>query len=263
MRPTWILMIALAVSAGCTTLGPVPVATGISPIPRSRFDGELQLGGMPGYYLSSATQQNPRGSALLQVSAVIEPGAAVPGLILGGRITGNGPDTATDPMIGYRTAVGPDRRISIAGVAFGARASGDSRGASYKATRIGGEVSGDLRLGPQRPWFEPHLELAFSVTGLSASGDYCTDMSNFGHDCPDPPALPVLRHASVSGAYPSAVAGASLLIAHHHESWIHGARLVLLIGAGLMPRVVDEQQASAQPYFSGGFALSLAIGAPR
>jgi hypothetical protein len=263
MRTTLPLAFALVVSAACTTLGPVPVATGVSPIPRSRFDGELQLGGMPGYYLSSATQQTPRGSALLQVSAVIEPGAAVPGLILGGRIAGQGPDTATDPMIGYRTSIGPDRRISLAAVGFGTSSSGERKSASYKATRVGAEVSGDLRLGPQRPWLEPHLELAFSVTGLSASGDYCTDASNFGHDCPDPPMVPVLHHASVSGAYPSAVAGASLLIGHHHESWIHGARLVLLIGAGLMPRVVDEVQVSAQPYFSAGLALSLAVGAPR
>jgi hypothetical protein len=187
----------------------------------------------------------------------------VPGLILGGRIIGQGADTATDPMIGYRTTIGPDRRMALAAVGFGTHSSGNAKDASYSATRVGAEVSGDLRLGPQRPWLEPHLELAFSVTGLSAKGDFCEDMNNHGTDCPDPPALPVLHHASVSGAYPAAVVGASVLIGHHHESWIHGARLVLLIGVGLMPRVVDDAQASAQPYFSGGFALSIAVGAPR
>ena len=261
LRPT--IVLAVVMTAACTALGPVPVATGISPIPRARFDGELQLGAMPGFYLSSATTPSPKGSPLLQLAAVIEPSGAVPGLIVGGRIVGQDADTATDPMIGYRTTIGPERRMAIAAVGYGTHSSGTANGASYSATRVGAEVSGDLRLGPQRPWLEPHLELAFSVTGLSASGDYCTDTSNYGADCPKPPALPLLHHASASGAYPAAVAGASVLIGHHHASWIHGARVVLLIGAGLMPRVVDEQQASAQPYISGGLALSIAIGAPR
>ena len=40
-------------------------------------------------------------------------------------------------------------------------------------------------------------------------------------------------------------------------------RAMILLGAGLMPRVVDEQQVGGQPYVSGGFALSIAVGAPR
>src|SRR5579862_3457649 len=83
LRPT--IVLALVTTAACTALGPVPVATGISPIPRARFDGELQLGAMPGFYLSSATTQSPKGSPLLQLAAVIEPSGAVPGLIVGGR----------------------------------------------------------------------------------------------------------------------------------------------------------------------------------
>lgn len=253
----------LMTSAACSTLGPTPVATGISPIPRGRFDGELQLGAMPGYYLSSATVKSPKGSPIFQLSGVIEPSATVPGLIVGGRVFGPSEDSTTDPLIGYRRAFGPDRRMSIAIVGFGDHKSATRKSADYTATRLGGEVSGDLRLGRQRPWLEPHLELALSLEGIWASGDYCTDIDQYGQDCPDPPALPILHHAKASGAYPAAVVGATLLIAHHHESWIHGVRALILIGAGLMPRVQDEMQVGAQPYVSGGFALSISLGAPR
>jgi hypothetical protein len=258
-----LLCVLLLASGACTALGPTPVATGVSPIPRGRFDGELQLGAMPGYYLSSGTVKSPQGTALLQLSAVIEPSGAAPGLIVGGRVFGQSYDGTTDPMIGYRRAFGPDRRMSLAIVGFGDRASATHKSASYSATRLGGEVSGDLRLGRQRPWIEPHLELALSLEGIWAHGDYCAGTDAYGVDCPDPPALAVLHHADASGAYPAATVGATLLIAHHHESWIHGVRAMLLIGAGLMPRVQDEMQVGAQPFVSGGFALSISVGAPR
>jgi hypothetical protein len=259
------LICALLLSsvAACSTLGPTAVATGVSPIPRGRFDGELQLGAMPGYYLSSGTVKNPQGSPLLQLSAIIEPGAAVPGLIVGGRLVGQNQDTATDPMIGYRQSFGPDRRMSVSIVGFGDKKSATRKSADYTATHLGAEVAGDLRLGRQRPWIEPHLELALSLEGIWAHGDYCADQNAYGVDCPDPPALPILHHADASGAYPAATVGATLLVAHHHESWVHGVRAMILLGAGLMPRVVDYDQVGAQPYVSGGFALSISVGAPR
>ncbi|HTJ44019.1 MAG TPA: hypothetical protein VL463_18060 [Kofleriaceae bacterium] len=249
--------------SACSTLGPVPVATGISPIPRARFDGELQLGAMPGYYMSAATVKEPKGAPLAQFSAVIEPGAAVPGLIVGGRIFGPGHDTLADPLLGYRASIGADRRISIAIVGFGSKSSSTEKSASYTMTRGGAEVSGDLRLGVQRPWFEPHINLGLSVTALEASGDYCENPEGYGADCPDPPALPILHHSSASGVYPAVTAGATLLVGHHHESWIHGARALVLIGAGLMPRVMNDVQVGGQPYVSIGLALSISVGAPR
>ena len=253
----------LVMICGCSTLGPVPIATGVSPIPRSRFDGELQLGAMPGYYLSAATVKDPKGAPLGQVSAVIEPGAIVPGLIIGGRVFGPSHDSVADPLLGYRASFGEDRRISVAIVGFVSHSESSEKGASYKATRGGGEVSGDLRLGRQRPWLEPHINLGLSVTGVSASGDYCEGTDGYGADCPDPPALPILHHASASGVYPAATAGATLLIGRHHESWIHGARALILVGAGLMPRVMNDMQVGGQPYVSVGLALSISVGAPR
>jgi hypothetical protein len=255
------LLLLLAVSA-CHPLGPVPIATGVSPIPRARFDGELQLGIVPGYYLGAATAKTPKAAPFGQASLLIEPGF-VPGLILGGRTFGPSYDSAADPLIGYRTSLGPDKRFALSAVGFGAHQSGSYQGATYDATRVGAEVTGDLRLGMQRPWFEPHLEMALSFTAISAKGDYCTDVDGYGTDCPKPPALPLLHHAEASGAYPAVTVGATLLFAHHHESWFHGARALVLIGAGLMPRIVNEQQASAQPYASFGFALSISLGAPR
>jgi hypothetical protein len=253
----------LALVTACSTLGPVPVATGVSPVPRGRFDGELQVGGMPGYYLSSATVKDPQGSPIQQLSAVIEPSGAVPGLIVGGRVFGPARDSATDPLLGYRTAVGADRRLALAIVGFVSHSESTEKSAHYSATRGGAEVSADLRIGAQRPWLEPHVELALSLTGLSASGDYCADAGGYGTDCPDPPALPLLHHASASGAYPAVSAGATLFVGHHHESWIHGARALALVGAGLMPRVMGGAQVDAQPYVSAGLAISISLGAPR
>lgn len=259
MRASLLLLLAVA---ACHPLGPVPVATGISPIPRGRFDGELQLGIVPAYYLGAATAKTPNASPFGQASLLIEPGL-VPGLILGGRAFGPSYDSATDPLVGYRTALGPDKRYAVSAVGFGAHQSATYKSAHYDATRVGAEVAADLRIGRQRPWFEPHVELALSVTAISAKGDYCTDANGYGTDCPDPPALAILHHADASGAYPAVTVGGTLLVAHHHESWIHGARALVMIGAGLMPRVVNEQQASAQPYASFGLALSLSFGAPR
>jgi hypothetical protein len=257
-----LLVPSLAILGACSTLGPVPTATAVSPIPRQRFDAELQLAAVPGFYLSGATAEPPKGSPIAQLSALIEPGV-IEGLVIGGRVFGPGHDTGVDPMIGYRRTFGDDKRMALSLIGFGAHQEATQKRASYRATRIGGELGGDLRLGAQRPWLEPHLDLALSVTGISASGDYCMNADGHGVDCPDEPAPAILTHASASGAYPAVTAGATLLLGRHHESWIHGGRALLMFGAGLMPRVDGGVQASAQPYASAGLALSISFGAPR
>ena len=263
MRWSIVLVGPLALCTACSTLGPVPVATAISPVPRQRFDAEVQLGFVPGFYLSGATAEIPRGSAIAQASAVIEPGF-VDGLLVGGRVFGPGHDGQSDPLVGYRTTFGETRHLAVAIVGFGAYMEGTQKRATYKATRLGGELSGDLRLGAPRHWFEPHLEASLSVTGVSASGDYCTNDKGYGADCPDEPEPVIQQHASNFGVYPAATAGASLFFGHHNESWIHGMRAMIALGAGLMPRLgALATDKGVQPYASFGFALSMSFGAPR
>jgi hypothetical protein len=263
--PVHLVAAAIAAAAGCSTLGPVPVATGISPVPRGRFDAEVQVGAMPGYYLSSATVGSPRGAGIAQLSGVIEPGV-VPGLVVGGRILGPGYDTQADPLIGYRRALRPDHGMSLAIVGFGTHKRSAHRGASYTATRAGAELGADFRLGRPRPWIEPHVDVSISATGFSATGDYCTDaMGRYGVDCPDPPTSPPAptTRAHAAGLYPAVTAGASLVVGHHHASVLHGARALILVAGGTMPRVIGGVQATQQPYFAVGLALSLSLGAAR
>src|SRR5689334_23231481 len=74
----------------CTSLGAMPATTAIQPMSPGRPDIDLQFGGVPGYYLSSAVQSAPKGTAVQQVSAVFDPDdwTALPGLFVGGRIEG-------------------------------------------------------------------------------------------------------------------------------------------------------------------------------
>ena len=77
--------------AACTALGPMPAATGVAPLPVSRPGAELQLGGVPGYYLSSSVAQKVRGTSIPQVALLFEPDEliGVPGLVVGGRYVGD------------------------------------------------------------------------------------------------------------------------------------------------------------------------------
>src|SRR6187551_1351190 len=46
----------------CTTLGPTPAMTGIPSPPLERPGVELQVAAVPGYFLSSAATEEPKGS---------------------------------------------------------------------------------------------------------------------------------------------------------------------------------------------------------
>ena len=135
--------------SACTTLGPMPATTGISALPAERPGGEVQTAMMPVFFLSDTTQTempSPHGSP--QLAAVLEPDRLLgtKGLILGARTWGETGDSVVEPMIGMRKKL--DDRFAIAGIAYGTQARGESDGASYRATRLGGEFVADGLLVP-------------------------------------------------------------------------------------------------------------------
>src|SRR6185503_9631335 len=99
----------------------------------------VSAGGVPGFNLSEATHEELKGHPIKQLSAIIEPAKAlgVPGLVLGARALGAGGD------------------VSGLVVVHGTHASAEKNGASYEATRIGGELAADYRVLGAQPWVEP------------------------------------------------------------------------------------------------------------
>jgi hypothetical protein len=264
---TAVISVALVVlaGAGCTALGPMPATTGVAALPATRPSFELQAGAVPGYYLSSGVQESPKGASISQLALLVEPDSVikVPGLIVGGRYAGNsGNGGYPEPMLGYRTFVGEERRVAVSAVGYATHGSGSSKGASYEATRGGAEAGLEFRATPESKWFELHLLVDASLTGLSASGAYCIDaQQTYGVDCPDPPTN--ARSASAGGVYPSAIGGISFDMGRHLDGEFHGGRLALTVGGGTMPRVVGYQQESAHAYAAAGLTLSVGFGESR
>jgi hypothetical protein len=226
---------------------------------------ELQVGALPGHYLSSAVQQAPKGASISQAAILVEPDniVHVPGLVVGGRYVGDSSKGGyPEPMVGYRTFVDGDKRIAVNAVGYATHGSGSARGASYSATRGGAEAGIDLRATPESKWFELHLRAAGSLTGLSAEGTYCVDADGvYGVDCPE--TMPRYQHATAGGVYPAATGGVSFDVGRHLNGEFHGGRLELLVGGGTMPRVASGAQEGAHSFASAGFALSVGFGEGR
>jgi hypothetical protein len=260
MRPALACLAALA--AACTTLGPMPVHTGISPVPADRTEVEVQLAAVPGYYLSSGATDDSSGSAQLQAAALFQPGSllGVRGLFVAGRLVGSGDDGQVEPMLGYRRSVGDAGVLSLVGVAYGTRSRARDNDASYRATRAGAEVGVDLRL-IHASWLEPHLVMGLSATALSAEGTYCVDSSGYGVDCSgEPDDVESQVDAEVSGLYPAFSGGIALRTFHRGRGVFHGGRVVALVSVGLMPRLQAGEQTGATAFVSGGLAASFAFG---
>lgn len=256
---------SLAAIAGCTTLGPIPATTTVSAVPEQRPDVEVQLAAAPGYYLSSAVVEDPQGVAIAQLSAVFEPArlVPVPGLVVGARLIGPEGDTQLEPIVGVRRALGADRRIALAGLAYGTHGEASRDDASYAATRVGGELAVDVRVLDETRFAELHVAGALSATWLSAEGSYCTDAEGtFGRMCPDPadPAAPRVD-ARAEGVYPAATLGVALGGFRHRDGPFHGARLAILVAGGWMPRVEGGEQTRGTLYGALGASLSLSFGA--
>ncbi|HEY2409718.1 MAG TPA: hypothetical protein VGI10_27120 [Polyangiaceae bacterium] len=254
---------ALAVFAlsGCTALGPMPATTGISYVQEQRPDISLQGGFVPGYYLSTAVQENHNAAALGQIAALFEPDhwLSAPGLIVGARRAGsNESKPSLEPMIGYRTKLDADNRFNAGAVGFGTYAQGSKNGASFSATHGGVEGGLDARLTPTSKWLELHLNGSASFTALHASGIFCTDaQGQYGVDCGTGTPL---TSAEASGIYPSVNGGLALDFARHNPIFFHGGRLAVDAGAGTMPTVIAGAQHNAKPYAYGGVTLTVALG---
>jgi hypothetical protein len=261
MTKARLLFVALT-GAGCTTLGPMPSTTGASFAPAARPDVTLSAGVMPGYYLSSAVQQEGKGTAIGQGSVLVEPDRWIdlPGALIGGRYVGKSEQGGyAEPMLGYRSFLGEAQRLSVGGLLYGTRAAGESKGASYEAWRVGGELGSDFRVTPHSHWLELHASASVALTALSANGEYCLDEQlRYGVDCGE---MQVPVSASAGGFYPSLNGGLGLEIARELDSVFHGLRLDLLAGAGTMPTLVGAEQTSARTYATLGGALSLGLGA--
>jgi hypothetical protein len=256
-----LLVAAMAFVSGCATLGPVPATTGLPAVPDGRLDATVQVGVVPGYYLSQSTTEHPKGAALGTASLAIEPGCVVPGLVAGVRIFGPKEDTVGEPMLGYRRSL-RGGALALAGFAFATQSRADRDGASYRATQGGAEGAVDFRATPHSRWFETHLIASLSLTAISADGTYCQDSTDMhGVDCPEPPDPPThVVTASVSGAYPAGTAGVALDLVRHRDNPFHGVRLAAMIAGGLMPTAAAGAQDRATTYFSIGLALSISAG---
>lgn len=254
---------AAALATACTSMGPTPATTGFTARPMPRDGLEVQAGLLPGHYLSSSVVESPDGNSIEQLSAAAQADelVGIPGLVLGVRAFGQEGDRPIEPVIGYRRALAGGA-ASVAGFLYGAHAAHEENGASYEATRLGGELAGDVRLFQHR-WIEPHVFGGFNVHRLTAAGTYCTDETmRWGQDCaePDEPPKPIVS-ATARGVFPAAHVGIAAEFLRHRDAWFHGARVAFMASGGTMPHVESSMQTDDEAYFAFGMTVSVGIGA--
>ncbi|HIA03127.1 MAG TPA: hypothetical protein EYN66_14680 [Myxococcales bacterium] len=259
-----LLYSGLIISA-CTTLGPMPGITALSPVPNDRTGVEIQSGYVPGFYLSDAVQENPNGDIMVQFSGMFDPGEWLPvkGLSMGARyVTGSSSKGIIEPMIRYRRHLDKDQRIATQVTAFGTHASGGSEGASYEATRGGIELSTDIRVTPKFKWIELHVTGGSSLTLISANGSYCSNNNGYGMKCEDGQSADT--HTDTFGAYPALFVGSYLDFFRHTDWYIHNLRVGFYMAAGRMPRVRHGKQEDIdQSWHSYGVNVIAGFGAGK
>jgi hypothetical protein len=252
---------------GCTTLGPMPAMTGIPAPPLERPGVELQVGLVPGYYLSTTVTEEPKSAVLPQVAGVFEPDEliSVPGLLIGARYAGDSSSGgALEPLVGYRTYLDDEKRFSLASLGFLAYASAGDKSASFNAWRGGLEAGVDARLTDPSKYAELHTNLGATFTALAADGTYCVGVDGkYGVDCPTDPSQQTRTSGEASGIFPSAHAGLSLDLARHLQTPFHGVRLAVDLAGGTLPTVVAGEQHSAKLFGTGGLSLTLGLGANK
>ncbi len=249
------------VSASCTTLGPMPVTTGISAVPSDRPGLEVQAAIVPAFYLSDAAQSSNAGQATGQLSLLLEPDRllGLPGLIAGLRQFGSSGDVLVEPYIGYRRRVTPD--FSLAAIGYGTETSAEQSGASYSASRLGAEVAADIRVLEIGDWVSLHWQISGSLTEIDATGNYCIDSTGAGTDCNND-GTDTRVNGNVSGAFPAGTAQISLDVGHRPTGAFHDVRLALLASTGQMPQLSFGQQEAVRAWYtSWGLSLTLGLGA--
>ena len=265
-RTVLLTLVAAAAAGACTTLGPTPATTGLSPRPAPRSGAEVMAGIVPGHYLSAAVVESPDGAGIPQLAVVIQPDSltGIPGLVAGARVFGEDGDAPIEPVLGYRRAFGADETGALAAYVYGTRASAGDNGASYTATRAGGELMGDVRLLAPNRWAEPHLFGSFNATFLDVEGTYCTGPDQrWGEDCAEPsdPLKPTVT-AVAGGVYAAATVGVAVELLRHRTRWFHGARAALTSTGGMMPRVEHGAETDPEAFFAFGLSLTVGVGEP-
>jgi len=241
----------------------MPSTTGIAAVPSGRPGIELQGGLAPGYYLSDATQRDiDKSEASSQVLALIEPGhlLGTEGLIVGARTSGHEGDHAAEPFVGYRHRM--TEVWSLAVIGHGTVIHGAERGASYRATRAGGELAADARIVAPLSWLELHGQAAVSTVYVDAHGTYCADSAGLGVDCNDDGSSRMVD-GTIRGVFPAATASLALDVGRHGAGVFHGGRLALVGSAGRMPRVRNGTETEGATYHSLGLTLTLGFGSDR
>jgi hypothetical protein len=252
-----------ALAGACTTLGPMPVTTGVSAIPAERPGVEMQAGVVPAFYLSDAAQSNNEGQSAGQLSLLLEPDRwlGLPGLIVGAREIGGQNDSYVEPYVGYRRRV--SGALSFAAIGYGTATSATQSNASYSATRLGAEVAADIRLLEVADFVSVHWQIGAQVTEIDATGRYCIDNNGLGTDCPTDGSSAAMTSGFISGAFPAGTATLSFDLGHRPTGVFHDLRLALMASAGQMPQLAYGQEVGRATFTSWGLMLTLGLGADK
>ncbi|MFN0248876.1 MAG: hypothetical protein ACKV2T_18445 [Kofleriaceae bacterium] len=256
------LAFACLVFAACTTLGSMPVTTGVSAVPHGRPGSEAQLAIVPAFRLSNAASgQNRNGQSTAQLSALIAPSRwAVPGLVLGARLFGESGDAGLEPYVGVRRTFAEG--VSFAAVGYGTKMGATEKDATYDALRIGGEVMADIELASIGSWGQLHVGGGINATYIDASGTYCVNADGDAIDCDENGSSPTVA-GELAGVYTAGNLMLALDIARGPTGTLHLVRLGALFSFGHMPRLVDGRQQYGDVFLSGGVVLTLGVGADR
>jgi hypothetical protein len=257
----WLVVAAGIWATGCTTLGPMPTTTGIAAVPTGRPGVEAQAGVVPGYFVSSATQEPAhKDDPIGQVLGLVEPGQwlGTRGLVAGARHWGEHGDGAFEPFLGYRHRL--DDSFAVAVFGYGTKMQAADRGASYRATRIGGELAVDARVIALTRWLALHGQAAVSTMYLDAHGRYCAGDDGLGIDC-NQNGTDRMVDGTIRGAFTSATAALALDVGRLPDGMFHSLRVALLGAAGVMPQERDGKQTDGARYASLGLSLTVGFGA--
>ncbi len=265
MRARTLLLICLLAGSACTNLGPMPGMTMSDPVPDPRAGLHGQFGAVPGYFLSDGAREHPsiETAPLPQLAAWLEPGTLIDqgkGLGVGLRYVGGDGGGWFEPMFRYRSYLDDTKQFAASGVVYGTVASGQEARATYGMTRVGGELGFDVRVTPANEWIELHFTGGVSLTHIRAQGSYCINLeTGYGRDCDtkkdDQPDTTV----AVLTALPAGFIGAHVDV-FRDLPVLHGARLGVVLAAGLRPEFRYGEVGDKRMWYSIGAQIAVGVG---